>query len=72
MPTRHTETAARIPSFGFIRGAIVRCHGEPPNMLVVRGLGETTAVIVCEGDEGGTLRLREYPTAELEQVLSHD
>lgn len=59
----------RIPSFGFARGAVVRATGGGPNMLVVRGLGETTAVILCEGDEGGTLRLREYQTADLEQLL---
>lgn len=58
-----------IGSYGFIRGAIVRHKGIGPNMLVVRGLGPTTAVIVCEGDAGGTLRVREYETRELKQVL---
>ncbi len=62
----------KIPSFGFIRGVIVRKHGVGPNMLVVRGLGETTAVIVCEGDAGGTLRLREYHTADLIHVLGNE
>jgi hypothetical protein len=62
----------KIPSFGFVRGAIVRRHGKPPNMLVVRGLDQTTAVVVCEGDDGGTLRLKEYPTDELHQVFAHD
>lgn len=61
-----------IPSLGFIRGAVVRRNGRPPNMLVVRGLGETTAVMVIESDAPGTLRLREVPTAELTQILAHD
>lgn len=64
--------AIQIPSAGFARGAIVRRHGRPPNMLVVRGLGETTAVVVIEGDEAGQVRLREYPTNQLHQVLAHD
>ncbi len=58
-----------IPSLGFIRGAIVRWHGQPPNMMVVRGLGETTAVVVCEGVDATALRLREYPTSELRAVV---
>lgn len=57
-----------IPSLGFTRGAIVRRNGGP-NALVVRGLGERTVVVVCEADHGGSLRLREYPTSELQQVL---
>lgn len=57
-----------ISSRGFARGAIVRLDAGP-NMLVVRGLGETTACVLCEGDEAGTLRLKEYPTDDLEQVL---
>ena len=69
-----TTNVKAFPSLGFVRGAIVRRHGKPPNMLVVRSLFDTntTAVIVCEGDEGGTLRLREYPTADLKQVLPHE
>jgi hypothetical protein len=62
--------AERIPSFGFARGAVVREATNGPNMLVVRGLGETTVVIVIEGDEGGKVRLRERPTAALRQVLA--
>lgn len=63
-----------FPSIGFARGAIVRLNGLPPNMLVVRSLFDTntTAVVVCEGDAGGTLRLREYKTNELVQVLAHE
>lgn len=64
-----------IPSLGFTRGVVVRRKDSTdswPNMLVVRGLGETTAVIRCEGDTGGTLRLREYPTRELQQVLGNE
>lgn len=38
-------------------------------MLVVRYLGETTACVVNEGNDSGTLRLREYPSRELWQVL---
>lgn len=63
------DVVQEIPSFGFTRGAIVRWRNKGPNMLVIRGLGETTAVIVCEGDAGGTVRLREYPTRGLQQVL---
>lgn len=66
-----SATVEKIPSLGFTRGAIVRRNGGP-NMLVVRGLEVTTACVVCEADAGGTLRLREYPTAELEQVLPHN
>jgi hypothetical protein len=62
----------QIPSRGFIRGSIVRRQGAPPNMLVVRGLEDTTVVILCEGDAGGTLRLREVPTDDLVQVLGHN
>ena len=76
-----------IPSFGFTRGVIVRfregakpfdnCRREPfsllsPNMLVVRGLGERTAVINIEGDAGGTMCLREVATADVVQVLGND
>jgi hypothetical protein len=63
-----------LPSIGLVRGAIVRLNGEPPNMLVVRSLFDTntTAVVVCEGDGGGTPRLREYPIGELTQVLAHE
>jgi len=59
----------RIPTFGFVRGAVVRQSADGPNMLVVRGLGETTAVIVIEGDESGMVRLRAVLTASLTQVL---
>lgn len=74
MSDKQTTNVSTFPPVGFVRGAIVRHHGEPPNMLVVRSLFDTntTAVIACEGDAGGTLRLREYPTADLKQVLAHD
>lgn len=58
-----------IPSLGFTRGAIVHRSGSTRNMLVVRGLGETTACIVIESDDAGAVRLREFPTAELTEVL---
>ncbi len=58
-----------IPSLGFARGAVVRAKGAGPNMLVVRGLGPTTAVVLCTGDEGGKLRLQEFKTGDLEQVM---
>ena len=59
-----------IPSLGFARGEIVRREDDnAPNMLVVRGLGESTVVVVCERDEPGNLRLREVPTKELVKVL---
>jgi len=38
-------------------------------MLVIRQLEATTVVIVCEGDGGGTVRLREFRTATLTQIL---
>jgi hypothetical protein len=38
-------------------------------MLVVRGLGETTVVVVIEGDASGHVRMREIPTLGLFQVL---
>ena len=63
-------TVQRIPSLGFARGAIVRRVEDGRNMLVVRGLGETTAVIVIESDHAGSVRIREFPTADLHQVLA--
>lgn len=62
--------AQRIPSFGFARGAVVHRRGSTRNMLVVRALGETTACIVIESDDGGAVRLREFPTVDLIQVLA--
>lgn len=64
--------ALPIPSLGFARGVVVRRHGTGPNMLVVRGFGPITAVVVIEGDQDGALRLREVPTADLVQILGHD
>lgn len=58
-----------IPSFGFARGSIVRAKGGGPNMLVVRGLGDRTAVVVCESDDAGSLRLRDLETVTLDLVL---
>ncbi|MFC3628262.1 hypothetical protein ACFOM8_02250 [Paracoccus angustae] len=58
-----------IPTLGFARGAIVRARGGGPNMLAVRGLDDRTVVVVCESDEGGSLRLRDPETSTLEQVL---
>lgn len=58
----------RIPSFGFARGAVVRAIGGGPNMLVVRGLEDRTVVVVCESDDGGSLRLRDPKTTTLELV----
>src|SRR3546814_12837217 len=58
----------RIPSFGFVRGAIVRKVSGGPNMLVVRGLEDRTVVVVCEADDGCHLRLRDYPNAALAPV----
>lgn len=67
-----SETVTAIPTFGFARGAIVRKTDGGPNMLVVRDLAETVCVVRCEGDEAGTLRLREEPKHDLVQVLNHD
>lgn len=38
-------------------------------MLVVRGLGNRTVVVVCESDEGGTLRVRDLLTDSLDLVV---
>lgn len=61
-----------IPTFGYARGAIVRHASGGPNMLVVRDLLDVVCVIRCEGDAGGTLRLRDEPKGDLVQVLDHD
>jgi len=58
-----------IPSRGFARGAVVRIKGEANNMLVIRGLETTTLVIVCESDNGGDARMREFPSRDLVQIL---
>ncbi|WP_139052152.1 hypothetical protein [Roseibium sp. TrichSKD4] len=58
-----------IPTIGFARGAVVEPNEGGPNMLVVRGLGETTAVVVIEDDTAGTLRLREVQTADLRLLI---
>lgn len=60
-----------FPNSGFARGSIVRKFGSGPNMLVVRSIRGHTFVVVCEGDEDGTMRVREYPTSDLEQVLGN-
>jgi len=39
-------------------------------MLVVRGLEDRTVVVVCESDDGGSLRLRDPKTDTLELVLA--
>ena len=61
-----------IPSFGFARGAVVSHLLGKGNLLVVRQMEKTTVVVAIEGDEGGTLRLREYPTSSLFQKLPSD
>lgn len=58
-----------IPTIGFARGAVVRAADDGPNMLVVRGMGDRTVVIVIEADDGGNVRLRDLPTARLHLVL---
>lgn len=58
-----------IPSFGFSRGSVVRMKGGGPNMLVVRGVDDRTVVVVCEGEEDGTLRLRDPKSETLELVV---
>lgn len=61
-------SVSAIPSIGFARGAVVRPKAGGPNMLVVRGLADRTVVVVCESDEGGSLRLRDPKTETLELV----
>ena len=58
----------KIPSYGFARGAVVR-QGDGPNMIVVRCFGERTACVFCESDKDGGLRLKEFSTRDLEQIL---
>lgn len=38
-------------------------------MLVVRGIEDRTVVVVCESDDGGSLRLRDYLSADLVKLL---
>jgi hypothetical protein len=68
-PEQPAADVVTIPSRGFARGAIVHRRGSTRNMLVVRGLGETTACIVIESDTSGSVRLREFPTSDLTEVL---
>jgi len=58
-----------LPTIGFARGSVVRAKGGGPNMLVVRGVGERTVVVVCEGDADGNLRLRDPRTITLQLVM---
>lgn len=58
----------KIPSLGFSRGAVVR-QGDGPNMIVVRGFRDRTACVFCAGDHDGTLRLLEFDTNSLRQML---
>ncbi len=59
-----------IPTLGFARGAVVRTKGGGPNMLVVRGMGARTVVVVVEGDADGQISLRDIQTETLEQALA--
>ncbi|CAA2142791.1 hypothetical protein [Hyphomicrobium sp. ghe19] len=65
------DTVQQLPTCGFGRGSIVRA-ADGPNMLVVRDLGDTVCVVRCEGDDAGTLRMKEVMKAGLRQVVSHD
>lgn len=56
----------------FARGSIVRRDGRGVNMLVVRDLGETVAVVRVEGDQAGELRLREVSKEGLSVALDID
>lgn len=60
---------AEFPPLGFGRGAVVRFRDGGENMLVIRSLEESTIAIACEGDEGGKLRMGEYWTRDLIQIL---
>lgn len=60
---------ARIPSFGFARGAVVRLRAGGPNMLVVRGFDRVTVVIAIMADAAGSVRLFEVATDDLELIL---
>lgn len=56
----------------FARGAIVRRNKRGANMLVVRDLGDTVAVVRVEGDQEGGLRLREVSKEGLSVALDID
>lgn len=58
-----------IPSLAFARGAVVRRKGGGPNMLVVRGYPDVTVAVVCDGDKDGSLRMKDFPTRDLEQLI---
>lgn len=59
-------------ALSFARGAVVRRDGRGANMLVIRDLGETVAVVRIEGDEAGTVRLREVSKEGLSIALDLD
>ena len=61
-----------IPLFGFARGAVVTHVEVGGNWLVLRSLETTTAVLTIEGEEGGAVHLREYPTRSLRLLLAAD
>ena len=58
--------------FSFARGVVVRENGRAPNMLVVRDLGATVAVVRIEGDQAGSVRLREIAKDGLQVALGLD
>jgi len=59
-------------ALSFARGSVVRRAGRGMNMLVVRDLGETVAVVCIEGDQAGAVRLREVSKDGLSVVLDLD
>jgi uncharacterized protein YodC (DUF2158 family) len=58
-----------FPAIGFARGSIVRAKSGGPNMLVIRGYGDRTVVVVCEADGDGHVRLRDVATETLQMIL---
>lgn len=62
-------TVTDISSKAFARGAVVVLKKGGPNMLVVRSFPDRTAAVLCAGDHDGTLRLKDFPTADLQQLF---
>jgi uncharacterized protein YodC (DUF2158 family) len=62
-------SVTEIPSSAFARGAVVTRRNGGPNMIVVRGYPDVTVAVLCEGDQDGTLRLKDFKTSDLEQLL---
>lgn len=68
-PEARPQTSDDITVWKDGRGSIVRHKDSDRNMIVVRQLETITVAIVIEADSPGTVRLREFNTADLIQLL---